>query len=244
MNKLRLINVNNYLRNKSSLLIFLLLIMGNLIPLLSGLSGGFFENLLKVLHNSYFNMFLFLAAGLSVINMRSIFSKKYDFVIRNTNYKKIINDFMIEIILSTIIIYITSFILACAFSVLFCLENYDTFNYSNYNINVLCYLVFLIIKSLLLFCLVNVIIYLLSNVFKKNVTLLLVLIFSLGFLMLSSDKMILNIYDFPLFYHYYFLNTNYVTFILEILCTSLQLIILYVINYLTYKIVIRKKRDL
>lgn len=244
MNKLRITKINNYFKNKNSLLVFLLLIMGALIPSLSGVSGGFFDNLLKVLRNSYFNMFFFLASGLSVINMRSVFSRDYDFVIRNTNYKALIKGFIIEITLSTMVIYITAFILASAFSALFCEGNYTVYNYLDYGFNVFYYLAFLLVKSLVLASLVNVITFLLSNLFKKNLTLLLVLFNSLLFIVISGNKLVFSLYDFPVLYHYYFLGTNYNTFILEILCFGLQFIILCFISRLAYNLVTRKKRDL
>lgn len=243
MNKI--ISLNSYFKKKSNLLIFLILVIGVLVPGLSGSSNyGFFAKLNSILHNPYFNMFFFIATGLNVIYMRSNFSKNYDFIIRCENYSHLIKKFVLQIVIATAILYITSFILACSVSALFCYGNYSFNNHDVYGFNILYYLIFFFVRSILFASIINVIIYLLSCVFKRNVVMFIILLFSALFLLIPSGKVVLHFYDAGLFYHYYFLDVYYISFWLEIISSLLQFILLIIISLLIYNCVIRKKRDL
>ncbi|MEE0699386.1 MAG: hypothetical protein U0M66_02190 [Bacilli bacterium] len=244
MISISLLKVNQLFKRKNNVLIFLLILMGVALPTLSGsLYYGFFQKLMQILTNSYFNMFFFIASGLNIIYMRSEFTNSYNLVSRISNYKMLIKSFVKDIIVGTVLLYLVSFVLASSGAIIFSFGNHQLFNHPVYGVNVLYYLLFYILRALVFASVVNVIIYLLSNLLKSKLTMVIILVFGIMF-MIVPFRNVTHFYEMSVFYHDYFLSTSYQSFSLEIICSMFEGMLLLFIGNVLYRLLVLKKRDL
>ena len=96
---------------------------------------------------------------------------------------------------------------------------------------------------IIIYTLVNCIIFFVLSLFNNFITKCLVVINNLLFIILSN-KTIDYFYEIPLLYHYYFFSNNYNNFLLENICSLIEILILGWIIIILYKFTIKKKRDL
>lgn len=246
MFKIYLSKINYYFDKKHSILIFLLLLLGVMIPAFSGsLTNNFWYRLWSILTSPFLNFMFFISIGLNVIYVSSELSKSYNVVNRYTNYHVLIKKFIIDIISTTLCLSVVSFILAIAGAIILSFGDMSLFNHPTYNFTIVFYILFHIIKISILACIINSILYLLVILIKKTGTTILILVSSSIFMVFPVyNKTILHFYNVPLLYHYYFLAVDYITFQLEFISTLFQLFILILIYNFLYKVVTIKKRDL
>lgn len=237
--------LNNLLNRKHNLIIFLLILIGVIVPSVSGNPfATLYEKIYAILTNPLFNFFFFLAVGISCIYAKCEFSKSYNLISRVGNYKKFIKENIKYIFIETIFWYIIAIILSLSGAFLLCLGEYGLVNHPNYDFNILYYLIFFCIRGSVIAGLVNVIIYLISNFLKNKFTIVLLLALNILFLIVTKQNTINNFYNMSILYHNYFLNINYVSFLLEVLCTFLECTLLLMIKKFMFKVIISKKRDL
>lgn len=243
---LTLSKINYYFDNKSNLLVFLLLLLGVLIPALSGSSTtNFWSRLYSILNSPIFNFMYFVAVGLNVIHISSELSKSYNVVNRYSNYKTLVKNFVRDIVITTIILSIVATILSISGAILFSFGNVSVIKHPNYDIPIVVYIVFFIIRGCIFACIVNSIIYLLSLLLDK-IGVIIIILFSSCLFMITPIfyNDIQHFYNMPLLYHHYFLSIQYTTMFLEIICSVLQFFLLMIVYNLIYKFVATKKRDL
>lgn len=237
--------INYLLEKKSNLLVFLLILIGVLIPTLSGsMTTNFWYRLFSILNSPFYNFMLFIATGLNVIHISGELSKSYNIVNRYANYKILIKKFIHDIVVTTIILSIVGFILSISGAVIFSFGNISMIEHNIYGIPIIIYIVFYIIRGCIFACIVNSIIYLLSLLINKIGAIIIVLLLNSPFMIISKIFIIEHFYNMPLLYHYYYLSIEYSTFLLEIICSVLELFLLIIIRSLIHHFVTLKKRDL
>lgn len=237
--------LNYYFQKKNSLLIFLLILVGVILPTVSGSVGiSFFEKLYRIITNQFFNMFFILACGLGIIYIKNEYTKSYNFISRTKDYKQLIKDFIKDIVLVTSFLYCIAIVLSVAGACIFCFGNYEFVTHPTYDFNIIFYLVFFLIRSIVISSIINIIIYLFSCIFKNKISLFLILFSSVIFTNLVPAKVVYHFYDMNILYHYYFLSVEYSSFWVEIICSSLEILLLLMLGNFIYKIIISKKRDL
>jgi hypothetical protein len=237
---------NSFFEKRSSLLIFLLLVLGVLIPTLSGSpTYNFWYKLFTILTSPFFNMMFFLAIGINVIYISSEFSKSYNIINRYTSYRKLVKNFIGDIVFTTIILLLVASILSIAGAVLLSFGDLSMINHPYYNIPMLFYIIFYIVRSCIFACIINAVVYQLLIILKDFATIILFLIINSLFMLLPNGILeISHFYNMPLLYHYYFSSVQYSSLFLEMICSSLEFLILLIIYKLFFKIVTLKKRDL
>ena len=217
----RLVRLNSFFSKKNNILIYLIIFIGVLIPSLSpSFDTNIWNRLLSILNNPFFNCMYFFAIGLNVMYMVKENSKSFNFIIRFNNYHNLIKSFIKDIIIYTIFLYFISFILSFAGSILFSLDNFSMVDYFDYSFPVIIYIIFFAIRSIMISCLLNIIIYLLTLNRGKILSTIILTINSSLFLVLPQNYKIINhFYDLHIFPQYYYMYNSYSTFMLETICT-------------------------
>lgn len=143
----------------------------------------------------------------------------------------------------TIYLYIVYLILAVSGSVLLSANNFNMIDYMFSSVPYIVYLLVLILRELLFMIILNVIIYLLLELNKKYlITILIFVIISLFLLATDYKILIKNFYSLYLLFPYYFQNIEYQSFTLELLCSMIELLILYgICKFILYRMTLRKR---
>lgn len=239
------LKIDFHFSKKKNLLIFLLLFIGVLIPTLSGSeSFNFWHKLYNILNNPIYNMLLFVSIGINSIYMISDCMKNYIIISRYQNIKKITKQFLKHIAMFTTYLIIISFIIAISGAVIFSFGDLKMINHPIYDFPIVIYIGFFLIRSIAIACIINSIIYLLFLKFGDIITTVIVLINSSLFLF--SPGGLTNIdhfYKMNLLYYNYYSIVNYNSFLLEIIVSFIEIIILIATIQLFLKILNNKKRD-
>lgn len=237
--------INNYFNKKDMLLILLLAILGCGIPTISGNPNlNFFSKFYEILNDRTFNFFMFLSLMINVFIYLHQLSNSQIFIMRLSNYNLIIKAFLKNISIYTIYIYIINIVLAMAGSILVSLNGFSMIYHPNYNFPIYLYLLFFIIRNAIILVLVFRIFFLVVLRFDNIITKLLILFFNILFLLPLKLSKINYFYEGRLLFNYYFLNINYQSFYLEVLCSILQILLLIIIQKMMTKYLFKKKRDL
>lgn len=234
--------LNYYFSKKSALIIYLLLLIGTIIPALSGtITYNFWWKFTKILTSSIYYSMLFISIFISIIYIRKEFSLNYNIVNRKYSYKRIINEYVKDIVLVSVYLLFVSLLLAFSFAFMFTIGDWNNIFHEIYNIPISIYLIFFIIRCFAFVCIINIIMYLLSLLLKKPIYLIVVLLNSFLFMLLPDINTIKYMLILP---HYYFRILPFPNFLIEIVYSILELFLLLLIYKIIYKIVIKKKRDL
>lgn len=236
----------SYFENKNNLLIFLLILIGVLVPVFSGsTSFNFWYKLYSILTSAFFNMMFFLAIGVNVISLSAELSKSYNIISRYADYKVLIKNFIKDIVATTLILSLVAIILSVSGAIILSFGDFSMITHERYNIPIVIYLIFFAIRNSIFACIINVIIYMLFLSLKKIFTMIIILFINILFVLLPSHTTVIShFYNVPYLYHYYFMEVPYYSFFLELICSILQLIILIAVYKILFRIVILKKRDL
>ncbi len=248
INKLRCNNsrYNHYFNNKNNILIFLILAMGIIVPLFSySVTFNFWSRLYSTLTSYSFNLMFFLAMSFNIIFLSSELSKNYNTNSRYNSYEKIIKIFIYNIICTTIILFISSLLLAISGAILFSLGDFQMINHRVYQIPMIYYIVFHVIKLVIFSMLINIIIYMLLLISKNKIINSLIIVLNVSFFFIpSNNNVITKFYKMPLLYQNHLMAPNFATFPLEIVCSMILFLIIYIIYRIIFNVVTSKKRDL
>lgn len=241
-----LLKINYQFNKKKYLLIFLLLLLGVLLPTLSGTkSYNFWNRLYNILNNPVYNMMLFISVGINLIYLAGDMKSNYMIISRYGDLKLINKKFIEDIIIFTVYLIFISFILAIASSVLFSFGDIKMINHPLYDIPMVIYILFFFLRSIILASIVNSIIFLVYTLFNKIITIIIVLINSSYFMINNvSSSSIAHFYNMHLLFHNYYTYVNYNSFFLEIIISIMEIIIMFIINNIIFNIAVRKKSDL
>ncbi len=143
----------------------------------------------------------------------------------------------------TIYLYIVYLILAVSGSVLLSANNFNMIDYMFSSVPYIVYLPVLILRELLFMIILNVIIYLLLELNKKYLITILIFVIISSFLLATDYKILIkNFYSLYLLFPYYFQNIEYQSFTLELLCSMIELLILYgICKFILYRMTLRKR---
>lgn len=253
MNNRNILNLKNfsakfnyYFSKKKSILIFLLLLMGVLVPTLSGSeSYNFWYKLFNILNNPVYNMLLFISIGINAIYMANEFMSSYFVISRYQNIKNTIKEFEKDIIVFTIFLLAISFIIAIAGAIIFSFGDFRMINHPYYDFPIIYYILFFLIRSFVIATLVNSILYLFMFKFNKIVSTFIILINGTLFFSLPDNNFLIShFYNMNFLYHYYYNFIKYSSFFLEIIISIIEIIILIGLNKFVFWYVSKEKRDL
>ena len=140
--KLRLVKINSFVSKKKSLIIFLLLLIGVFVPGFSGTNYlNFWDRLITIITNPFFNFMLFISVGYGLIMMLGDNFNCYNIVLRYKDYKSMINDYAKDVVCYSIYLTIISFLLAIAGAIVLSFGNYQMISYLYYDIPVIYYII-------------------------------------------------------------------------------------------------------
>ena len=238
--------ITYFFNKKQSLLIYLILILGVIVPAFSGISNyNLWYRIHFILTNPFYNCLFFLAIAINMIYLLSDFTKRYEILCRYHNYSQIIKLFIKKICNFTIYLTLISLILVFAGSILFCMGEIDLIKHPVYNIYLIVYILFYIIRSIVFNCCVCSIIYLITIILKKYLSIILIIINTALYLLLSNSiEEINHFYNLHIMYHYYYFDIYYNNFVLEVICSLLEFFILYFVYKIIFIKVIQRKREL
>lgn len=238
--------IKEHFNNKNNFIVFLIIFIGIMCPLFSGkLEFNFWTNMNDVLTSPVAIICLFIASIINTYKYIRRYASNCMIINRFISFKEYIGYYFKDVIHMSTYLFIIYLLLGIGGSILFSLNNFTLVNYYFYNVSYVIYLPILIIREFILFIVLNIIIYYVLLLNKKYlVTFLIVFIISL-FCFVSDYKVIINnFYNMYLLYPYYFMNIKYQSLSLEIICSIIEIIILYGASKILYKILCSKKRDL
>lgn len=237
--------LNAYLNDKNNLIVFLIILIGVLVPLFSGhLEYNFWINLLNILSSPTCILFLFIASFINIYKYFKFYSIKFNLVGRFNSIKEYIVYFYKDIFIMSIYLYIIFIILSIAGSILLSFNNFNIISYSYYNITITTYLLILIIREFIIFILLNITMYYVIYFNNKYISFITLIMFILMFYCSCYKDIISNIFDMYLLFPYYFQVIEYQSILLEVFCSIIQIFILIVLNKIIFNYIIRKKRDI
>lgn len=238
-----LINIDNYISKKDITLLFLLLVLAIIPPAISGNpNSNMGEKFIYIVNNPLSNILFFIGIIIIIINIKKNICYNELLYARYDNYKQMISCGIKSIIISVINFYTAFIVVAIAGSILFCLGNYQFDIYDKYNISMMFYILFKYIKNFLIYEFVSIIIFILSFFIKKQSVkfIFLLLLFLFYFLNFTNFK-INHFYQIPILFQTHLLSTNYISFYIEFIISTIYLIFLYVIEKLIFILAIKKK---
>lgn len=238
--------IKEHFNNKNNFIVFLIIFIGIICPLFSGkLEFNFWTNINDVLTSPVAIIYLFIASITNTYKYIRSYASNCMIINRFRSFKEYIAYYFKDVIYMSTYLFLIYLLLGIGGSILFSLNNFTLVNYYFYNVSYAIYLPVLIIREFILFIVLNVIIYYVLLLNKKYlVTFLIVFIISL-FCFVSDYKVTINnFYNMYLLYPYYFMNIKYQSLSLEIICSIIEIIILYGVSKILYKILYSKKRDL
>lgn len=231
-------NIYNSPYYKISILFNLLIaIYGCLI--LGANQDNYFYTILITHSNPYFNVLFVSLIMINSINTLNILSK-YNLIVRLDNKKNYIKT-LIKTIIHMNIISIFSYLLMY-FSLLNITQiSYIKIeNFSMYNINIIIYMIFYLIRYFVFILLSTTIFSLLLIKFKKTRVYPLIIIFIVGFLF--AQRNIITISEFSPFIWKYLTLANFGTFTTDVNYSILYCLIMEIIIYLIYKLIVYSKK--
>lgn len=237
-------SISYYFTNKKNKLVYLILLIGVLVPAFSGSSTtNFWFRLYNIFGSSFLWFSFFLAVGISSLNSFELYFKNYNIYNRYSDFKSLVKKYILDISMFTTILYVSLLIFSIAGALMFSYNNFTTYLYQEYNINIVIYIIFKIITNYIFSILVNIIVYSLPFVLKKFEIICLVLLNCFTFQLPSLRSSINHFYEMPFLYHEYFSSLKCSSFLLELICNLFMILTLFLFNNLVYYIVTRKKRD-
>ncbi len=238
MNKLKYIKtiINHQFEKKETLLIFLLILIGVILPSFSGsYTTNIWYRLHKILTNPFFNALFFIAIGLNIIYASNNLLKNNYILNRLGDFKKIVKKNIKDITILTIFLILIATILASAGAIAFSFGDYNIINHETYLIPLPLYSLWHILKLIIISVLVNKTIYLLLILWKKIGAFILIIIINLIFFTPINTNFL---------YHTYILNNNFTSLNQEIIFFIIEIIALYLIYKTCLYITLKKKREL
>lgn len=238
-----LMNIDSFIPKKEYTLLFLISILAIIPPILSGYqSSNFLQRLLNVIESPLSNILFFLEIIIltNCILMRVCYNPL--FLSRYTTYKDLIKNGVLTIIISTIILYLSFFLVASAGSIIFSFGNYQLSIYEQYHINIIFYIIFKLIKNIVIYSIISVFILYIFIYFKNIIPKCCIIVLNIACFFISPSKSITRIFKAPILFQNYLIAINYSSFYLEITTFILYVICLILILQLLYGFMIKRKR--
>lgn len=195
----------------------------------------------------YFIMILLFLFIFNTYNIYTELIRNYSFLIRVGNYKEFYKKMIKFTLISNLILYLIVIFLVVFSSIIKTSVDYKIYNFNDYNISNLVYIIFYLIRSYLI---LNILVIIMIGLYRLLKDVLLIIID--GFILISipalsniiESSKITSVFNLPLYYGKYFIYNNYSTFIFEASMSILYISIMSGVAYLIINIVSNKKSDL
>ena len=200
----------------------------------------FYQNISSILNNICFFMALMLI--INILN-NNIFNS-YEQIIRKRTYSNTIISNIKAIIMYSLFFYILYILLILSGSIITSFGNYKLLLHENYNINMIFFNMYSIIKNYILILEFTILLYLISKINKKYGLSLMILYILLFFIPTDLSK-INHFYNMSILVQKYMTNgIFFINFLTELISIIIYICIIFLIIRVLYKNVTQKKRDI
>ena len=200
----------------------------------------FYQNISSILNNICFFMALMLI--INILN-NNIFNS-YEQIIRKRTYSNTIISNIKAIIMYSLFFYTLCILLILSGSIITSFGNCKLLLHENYNINMIFFNMYSIIKNYILILEFTILLYLISKINKKYGLSLMILYILLFFIPTDLSK-INHFYNMSILVQKYMTNgIFFINFLTELISIIIYICIIFLIIIVLYKNVTQKKRDI
>lgn len=200
----------------------------------------FYQNISSILNNICFFMALMLI--INILNNNTFNS--YEQIIRKRTYSNTIISNIKAIIMYSLFFYILYILLILSGSIITSFGNCKLLLHENYNINMIFFNMYSIIKNYILILEFTILLYLISKINKKYGLSLMILYILLFFIPTDLSK-INHFYNMSILVQKYMTNgIFFINFLTELISIIIYICIIFLIIRVLYKNVTQKKRDI
>lgn len=200
----------------------------------------FYQNISSILNNICF--FMALMFIINILN-NNIFNS-YEQIIRKRTYSNTIISNIKTIIMYSLFFYILYILLILSGSIITSFGNCKILLYENYNINMIFFNIYSIVKNYILILEFTILLYLISKINKKYGLSLMILYILLFFIPTDLSK-INHFYNMSILVQKYMTNgIFFINFLTELISIIIYICIIFLIIRVLYKNVTQKKRDI
>lgn len=233
MNKYNFEIYKNSINNQKFTLIFIFSIFLSAFGIINIATGyNYVNGFISIITNGYYIAILLLLILINTCNIYYEFSDNIFYIIRLKDKKNFLKELIKIVCTSNFVLLIINLILI--------MIGLNLFNHHIFEINNFVYLIYIIIKLIILtqfISILNILLFKLVN--NKVVILLNIIIYILTIASNISMKPIKTIFQMPLFIGAYFKIQPYANFLFEILCFILFSSIIYILVLFLKKIVLK-----
>lgn len=200
----------------------------------------FYQNISSILNNICFFMALMLI--INILN-NNIFNS-YEQIIRKRTYSDLIISNIKTIVMYSLFFYILYILLILSGSIITSFGNYKLLLHEDYNINMIFFNIYSILKNYILILEFTILLYLISKINKKYGLLSMILYILLFFVPTDLSK-INYFYNMSILVQKYMTNgIFFINFSTELISIIIYICIIFLIIRVLYKYVTKKKRDI
>ena len=235
--------VKKVFKSEGFLIVYIGILLLNIISLITNIGESYFESLLLVA-GDYYNYILFCILAFSGFTVSKIYSKNFEMILRYKSKKEYLDNLVKINSIVTAVIILLSFMISIILFTLNYLGEYEIITYNSYQMNILSYYIFFIVRYIIIACLISNIFMLLYKNIGVTITSLLVVFFL--FLMYGpvyKAAIVESFKDVTLLPGYFLSIKAYSNFGLEVSASLLMILILLIINVLLYNITIKRKNN-
>lgn len=203
----------------------------------------YIQGILMIFSNGYYDCFLIGVFVVNTFDIVAIYEKNYSYIIRFENHKMYLRELIKKVIIGNIILFLTNLII-----MLICLNifsgNLFVGEVYNYGINNIIYLVYYLIKVIIVLNIIAVITVLIMKLFGKNMSFIVNIILCSVFVFIPNETLytINSLKDIRLFIGDYMNLYRYSNFPFEIFCLMIILSLNFILIYILFYLVCRYRK--
>lgn len=233
------------INNSGFLLPYLIILISVILNFVFNTSEENFHMIFNQNISSILNNICFFTALMLIINIlnNNIFNS-YEQIIRKRTYSNIIISNIKTIVMYSLFFYILYILLILSGSIITSFGNYKLLLHENYNINMIFFNIYSILKNYILILEFTILLYLISKINKKYGLLSMILYILLFFVPTNLSK-INHFYNMSVLVQKYMTNSIFfINFSTELISITIYICIIFLIIRVLYKNVTKKKRDI
>lgn len=204
-------------------------------------SENFIDSILIPFQFPIFNLFMFALLFFNTLNTCTCFDKEFSFYIIRLRTK---SNYIKELTKTTLVLnlfyYLLFFILFFIGLIIFKLGNIEIYDYQNYLVSNLIYVIFYLLRYIIISLLITSIITICYVNFKEKITMVISAIFMAGFLFNPLNASIKD--SFTIIPWNYFVNIQYSSFSTEICFSILFILILEIVLFFIHHLTLINKK--
>lgn len=205
----------------------------------------YIDGILVILTNGYYIVSMLAMFLINTINTIDMYENNIFYIIRFKNRKEYLLQLIKNVIISNLILFFIN-ILVLLIGMNVFVNNFVLENILDYSIPNIVYLIFYLLRMMVLIQMISVISLLIIKLFNVKISIVANIIIWL-FIMVSPYNMgavVNSILDMHIFISDYFRLHLYSGFILEVLCSTIYITILLIISYIMFYITKNKMRQI